>query len=166
MSDLNLRKRYDALLFRLKSQQLELHLKIATMLQDPHTDLADIQDVVEDYTQIEGAFLTFKQMVSDHLGTNAQQRAPAPRQAPRPAAAPLPPAAAPAPRTASVPTKAVTTAASPSFKRSQAVRVEREAPAPQEAATKKPATKKAATKKATASKKKTATKKAKTESEE
>jgi hypothetical protein len=116
MSDFTLKKRYEAMLLRLKSQQVELLVQITGMLEDPESDLADIQELVEDYTQIEGAFMTFKQTVGDYIQS---KEPPPPVQVQPPPPAPEAPKEAPPDPGSS---KVVTPEMSPTLKRSTSVK--------------------------------------------
>lgn len=119
MSDFTLKTRYEAMLLRLKSQQIELLAQITNMLENHEVGLDDIQEVVEDYTQIEGAFMTFKQTVGEYI----QSRQPAPEPPVRVEQAPP----APAQPTEKEPvepgsSKVVTPEMSPTMKRTQTVK--------------------------------------------
>ena len=112
MSDFSLKKRFEAMLLRLKSQQIELLVQITSMLEDPESSLDDIQELVEDYTQTEGAFITFKQVVGEFI----QSREPQPEPEPLPAPAPVEPPPEPGS------SKKVTPENSPTMKRTQSVK--------------------------------------------
>lgn len=124
MSDFSLKKRYEAVLLRLKSQQIELLVQITDMLENPSGDLSELQEMVEDYTQIEGAFITFKQTIGDYINAKEAENAPPPPVEEKP-----PP---PDPESS----KVVTPEMSPTMKRSQSARKPRKkktAPAPKQA---------------------------------
>ena len=112
MSDFTLKTRYEAMLLRLKSQQIELLAQITNMLEDHEVSLDDIQEVVEDYTQVEGAFLTFKQTIGEYI----QSRMPPPEPPPQ---EPVPAEKKPVEPGSS---KVVTPEMSPTLKRTQSVK--------------------------------------------
>jgi hypothetical protein len=124
MSDFSLKKRYEAVLLRLKSQQIELLVQITDMLENPSGDLSEVQELVEDYTQIEGAFMTFKQTIGDYINAKEAENAPPPPPEEKPLA--------PDPESS----KVVTPEMSPTMKRSQTVkrvRKKKTTPAPKQA---------------------------------
>lgn len=125
MSDFSLKKRYEAVLLRLKSQQIELLVQITDMLENPSGDLSELQEMVEDYTQIEGAFITFKQTIGDYINAKEAENAPPP-----------PPVEERPPPPDPESSKVVTPEMSPTMKRSQSARKPRKkkaAPAPKQA---------------------------------
>ena len=61
MSDLLMKRRFEATLLYLKAHQLESFNRIEQLLADSSVSLDDISEEVETYAQLEGAFMTLQQ---------------------------------------------------------------------------------------------------------
>ena len=76
MNNLVLKRRFEAMLHRLKSQKIELLVQITEGLEDTDTELSELQGLVEDYTQIERSFTTFQQAIGEYIKAKDQFSAP------------------------------------------------------------------------------------------